>query len=84
VFKTKYARNAFDRLNTPDLNLRIRLDVKVGSEREAIKAMSIGGGQGLSKCNCNGKCNTKVCSCKKNGLFCNSRCHGGNNQCANK
>jgi hypothetical protein len=82
VLSILYARNAFD-IVYGDIDVKIRLDVKVGV-REAIKKISIGGGQGMLKSNCTATCMTNRCSCKKNNLLCNSHCHGGNSSCKNK
>jgi hypothetical protein len=54
------------------------------SVRSTITAISIGSGQGVVKCNCTAKCITMSCKCKKSGLLCNSKCHGGNSKCENK
>lgn len=58
---------------------------KEKSLREINALHSLGGGQGFLKCNCTGKCD-KNCSCNKRGVFCNSRCHKGNEnkQCTRK
>jgi hypothetical protein len=40
VFSTKYARNAFTLL-TGDLELNIKMDVKLGSIREATRLLSV-------------------------------------------
>ena len=53
------------------------------SVREAIKALSVGHGQGYVKCSCTGKCATNKCSCKKAGIACSSKCHGKQFECAN-
>ncbi len=58
--------------------------VKIVSPREAIAVLSVGGGQGFTKCECNGQCKTKRCSCFKENLKCKSRCHGSNKSCCNK
>ena len=53
--------------------------------REAIRKISVGTGQGFLKCSCKtGKC--LHCSCAKNNVKCNSRCHGGqaNHSCEQK
>ena len=54
------------------------------SVRQAVKNLSISGGQGYIKCNCKTKCDAKStrCTCKKLGIKCNSRCHGSST-CAN-
>lgn len=41
------------------------------------------GGKGMVRCNCHTKCQTNVCSCKKNNRFCTSNCHKST-QCFNK
>lgn len=51
--------------------------------REAARGASTVGGQGVTKCNCNGKCDSNRCSCYKAGRVCNSRCHRGNSKCKN-
>ena len=53
------------------------------SEREAARHMSSVGGQGVTSCGCGGRCVTKQCTCRKAGVFCNSRCHKGNTMCEN-
>ena len=81
VLKVLFARNAFDKSDGSVDG--IRADV-VTTVREAVALLSVFGGQGMLKCNCTGSCATNRCSCKKNSLLCNSRCHGGNNKCSNK
>jgi hypothetical protein len=53
---------------------------KLISVREAVKFGSVAGGQGFKACNCKtGTCGKGTrCSCFKNGIKCNSRCHNGN------
>jgi hypothetical protein len=82
VLEQMYARNAFDRVET-ELHLEMKLHVKIGL-RSAVRELSIGGGQGMVKCDCTGACANKRCGCKKNNLLCNSKCHGGNSSCKNK
>ena len=82
VLETMYARNYFDLVKT-DLNMEFKLDQSV-SVRQAVNEISIGGGQGMVKCNCTAACMTSRCGCKKLNLLCNSRCHGSNSQCKNK
>ena len=78
-----FARNCFDKLDSPELNVEIKLDKKV-SVREAANIVNVAGGQGVLKCNCTTECITKRCNCKKGNVLCNSRCHGSNNKCKNK
>jgi hypothetical protein len=47
--------------------------------REAVKAVSVAGGQGVKACGClSGNCNGGKCECFNNIVPCNSRCHKGN------
>ena len=55
------------------------------SLREAARAQSSTGSVGTTtKCFCGGKCSDKRCQFFKNGLKCNSRCHGVNVRCVNR
>ncbi|RNA38810.1 KRAB-A domain-containing 2-like [Brachionus plicatilis] len=83
VLDTMFARNSFDLVKDCSVEVEVRLDKKL-SVRQAVKEQSIGGGQGILKCNCTEGCLTNRCSCKKAGLLCNSRCHGANDSCKNK
>ncbi|CAF0710231.1 unnamed protein product [Brachionus calyciflorus] len=83
VLDTLFARNSFDLVKNCSFEFEIKLTRKL-SVRQAVREISIGGGQGMSKCNCTGGCLTNRCSCKKSGLLCNSRCHGANSNCRNK
>ena len=78
-----YSRNQFQ----PTLEKFMRVeDVPLETEvslRTAARQESIGGGQGVFKCNCTGNCITKRCKCYKAGLKCNSRCHN-QRSCTNK
>jgi hypothetical protein len=51
--------------------------------RTHANASSKTGGQGMIRCSCSGKCDTKSCSCRKAGRECNSRCHKQNTVCCN-
>ena len=83
VLDTMFARNSFDLVKDCSVELEVKLDKKL-SIRQAVKELSVGGGQGFLKCNCTGGCLTNRCSCKKAGLLCNSRCHKANGNCKNK
>ncbi len=49
------------------------------SVREAVKAISIAGGQGVKACGCiSGNYNIGKCVCFNSKVPCNSRCHKGN------
>ena len=75
-------RNAFH-IAPKNVDFKVITDKKE-SIRGAINALSIGGGQGFFKCGQTCKCNTKKCSCKKAGIFCNSKCHKTTPTCDNK
>ncbi|RNA35075.1 KRAB-A domain-containing 2-like [Brachionus plicatilis] len=83
VLNVLFARYGFDLVKECSVELDIKLDKQL-SVREAVKELSIGGGQGILKCNCTAGCLTNRCTCKKAGVLCNSRCHGGNSNCKNK
>ena len=51
--------------------------------REAMKAVSVGLGQGFVRCNCNGKCVTNRCGCFSGKIGCNTKCHPKSNKCEN-
>lgn len=82
VLNGYWARSQFDRFDTAK-EYPVNLDRTVGL-REAVRITTVGGGQGLLKCNSNGRCDNNKCKCKKNNLLCNSRCHHGNAVCINK
>ncbi|KAF0702605.1 KRAB-A domain-containing protein 2-like, partial [Aphis craccivora] len=45
------------------------------SIRQAVAQLSLSGGQGFLRCDCQQKCTTKKCKCRQSNLLCNSRCH---------
>ena len=58
-------------------------DVDINKEisvREAVRHASIATGQGFKACNCLSRkcCKGTKCSCYRDGVKCNSRCHKGN------
>ena len=81
VLETLYARSAFTKLNGI-FEFEIP-ETKIGL-RAAVSKLSVGGGQGMVKCNCLGYCDSNRCNCKKSQLLCNSRCHHNNSKCKNK
>jgi hypothetical protein len=73
-------RNAFQTIaNTIDFVVNRG---KIVTPREAVSILSVGDGQGFTKCN--GQCKTSRCSCFKENLKCKSKCHGSNKSCTNK
>ena len=53
------------------------------SIRACVAVQSAVGGQGMTRCDCAGKCATLKCSCFKADRKCNSRCHKGSQKCCN-
>ena len=53
------------------------------NERAAARQMSLVCGQGITRCNCEGVCLTKNCSCFKVGRKCTPQCHKRNKKCQN-
>ncbi|KAK7478180.1 hypothetical protein BaRGS_00030541 [Batillaria attramentaria] len=79
VLSGQYSRNPFD-LCPQRLLSDSEQDVdhkKAVSLRSAVRVQSASGGQGFTKCNCNGikNCQTNR-KCFKAKLNCNSLCHG--------
>ena len=62
----------------PDNNKYYSLDgveyIEIGI-RVAMKAVSVGLGQGFVRCNCSGKCATKKCGCFEAKIGSNTECH---------
>ena len=84
VLNILFTPNCFDLVESSTiLNFSFKLDTTV-SVRQAVGLISVGGGQGMIKCNCTSSCVTNRCSCEKSQLLCNSRCHDGNSLCKNK
>ena len=86
VLEGLFARNAFDKIDSSNLDIEMREDTIVGI-REAAKELSVAGGQGMMLCNCKkGTCGKGTrCKCFLNNVLCNSRCHGRetNHHCVN-
>jgi hypothetical protein len=51
------------------------------TEQEAAASTSLVGGQGVKRHRCHGTCNTKCCTCIKEGCFCSSAWYGGMHHC---
>jgi hypothetical protein len=56
-------------------------DAPIISEKAAIEARRMPGVYALTRCTCKGKCDTKSCSCFRNGRSCTYRCHKGVEGC---
>jgi hypothetical protein len=83
VVNTRLARNQIlqgeAQIVTPDM---VREEVL--PFRKIASLHSKFGGQGFSKCSCQGTCSTKRCNCLKNNTKCHSHCHPLNKTCKNK
>lgn len=82
VLASMYARNQFDVVKEKFVSTEVVPETEHAFRTAATKG-SILGGQGFRKCNCNGKCTTNRCACRKAGELCKSQCHGGR-PCCNK
>ncbi|CAF1358366.1 unnamed protein product [Didymodactylos carnosus] len=49
---------------------------------EACKLLARGSISGKT-CDCKGQCQTKLCSCKKQGVYCSTKCHSRRGGCKN-
>ena len=78
-----FARNCFEKLDSAQLGIEVRMDISV-SVRKVAGEIDIGGGQGMLRCNCTTTCSNGRCSCKKANLKFNSRCHHNNSKCLSK
>lgn len=83
ILKGLYARSQFSVCDEELINAAEIPKNQVASLRTISNVQSLSGGQGMTKCICTKGCTTKLCSCKKAGRLCNSRCHGSN-PCKNK
>ena len=82
ILESVYSRNQFSPTITSFLKPEEVNMARVVPLRTAAKEESMGGGQGIPKCNCTGNCLNARCSCKKESRRCNSRCHN-KRSCAN-
>ena len=82
ILESVYSRNQFSPTLTSFLKPEEVNMARVVPLRTAAKEESMGGGQGVPKCNCTGNCLNARCSCKKESRRCNSRCHN-KRSCAN-
>ncbi|KAK7602150.1 hypothetical protein V9T40_009591 [Parthenolecanium corni] len=77
IINSLYARSQFVQLDeVPITSATILL-------RSVASSQATGNGQGFVRCHCMQKCINKRCLCVKNGIKCNSKCHGSNS-CCNK
>ncbi|RNA35239.1 KRAB-A domain-containing 2-like [Brachionus plicatilis] len=69
VFADMFTMNSFDKLRDVNLKTRIRTDKVVKNIRQTVNELSIGGGQGMIKCNSTKQCSTTRCTCRKSNLL---------------
>ena len=79
-----FSKADFNIIKQNFLDIRDVNQGKTISLRQAAIMNSVVGGQGMKKCNCKTKCDTKRCTCKKNGYHCNSKCKCLSSGCINK
>jgi hypothetical protein len=74
-----YTRNQFELSDSQFLDKETVDKTSEISLRNAVRSVSVCGGQGFTKfrCSASGKlrCSTKTCACKKDVGLCNSRCY---------
>lgn len=80
--KQLYARSQFTVCDENLISIDEVPDVEF-SLRSVATMQSNGTGQGVKKCTCKSKCQTRKCACFKNGRLCTSRCHNSL-PCCNK
>lgn len=83
ILKQLYTKNQFAACSEDFIKIEEIVTDKEVSLREVVGKLSLTGGQGFKKCNCQKKCSTKKCTCRSSGLLCNSKCHSSN-PCCNK
>ena len=85
MLNSYYARNQFEVLPHAHLHTEEVDQSQSCALRSAANEQSQGGGQGFIKCGCTKNCQANNCKCFKNGVLCNSRCHGKvtNRKCLN-
>ena len=74
ILNSWYARNQFSTCTEGTVNIADIASVNVSLRKCAGKA-SLFRGQGYRRCNCKTSCRSNLCSCRKSGKLCNSKCH---------
>ncbi|RNA05144.1 KRAB-A domain-containing 2-like [Brachionus plicatilis] len=65
VFSDLFSRNAFDLVQNCQVELEIRTDKLLKSVKQPVNEMSIGGDQGIVRCNFTSQCIKNRCGCRK-------------------
>lgn len=82
TINTLFSRNQIRECKENLININDIPNIELSLREVSIKDSKFGG-QGFIKCNCNKKCNSKLCKCKKSNVLCNSKCHKSTD-CQNK
>lgn len=70
-----YSRSQFSECSKNFISITdVPTDTSI-SLRSTATAQSIGHGQGVVKCLCKTKCQSKRCNCRKQNMLCTSKCH---------
>ncbi|KAK7605083.1 hypothetical protein V9T40_006941 [Parthenolecanium corni] len=84
IINSLYARSQFALSHEQFVQLdEVPITSATISLRSVASSQATGNGQGFVRCHCMQKCINKRCLCVKNGIKCNSKCHGSNS-CCNK
>ncbi|KAK7601006.1 hypothetical protein V9T40_008447 [Parthenolecanium corni] len=84
IINSLYARSQFALSHKQFVQLdEVPITSATISLRSVASSQATGNGQGFVRCHCMQKCINKRCLCVKNGIKCNSKCHGSNS-CCNK
>jgi hypothetical protein len=81
--KERFSRNGFEKCQTRFITREDVPDIWISLRTASGLASIDGRAQGMLKCNCKKSCLSSSCTCRKNNLLCNSRCHSSSS-CNNK
>ena len=74
ILKQSYSRNQLIPTKCTFVSPREVPEQEV-SLREVAKMESLGSGQGYERCGCKSGCKRQLCTCRRKGRLCNSKCH---------